>query len=69
MKWNLWLGLIAALSVYMGLAIPLWFNMRAAAIEYSAPPGAAFLLAIPYALCSGLAVFTVCWLLQFQLKI
>lgn len=57
------------LSVYFALAVPLWIKMKSALIEYSAPPGAAFLFAIPYAIGSGIAVFMVCWALQNQFKI
>ncbi len=69
MKWNLWLGFVAASAVYLGLAIPLWLKMNAASAENSAPASAAFLLAVPYAVAAGIAVFIVCWTMQSLLKI
>jgi hypothetical protein len=69
MKWNIWLGLVTSVTVFFALGVPLWLQMKNAAVQYSAPPGAAFLLAIPYAIASGVAVFLVCLALQTQLKI
>jgi len=70
MKWNFWLGSMAMFSVYFALAIPLWYSLKASQnIHNTAPPGAAFLLAIPFAIVSGVSVFLVCWLLQTQIKI
>jgi hypothetical protein len=66
MKWNLWLAAVAAITVYFAYSIPEYYRFQAPELAKinSAPPNVAFLIAIPYAVCSGVAVFLVAWILD-----
>lgn len=66
MKWNLWLAMVAAIAVYFAYSIPEYYRLQAPELTRinSAPPNVAFLIAIPYAVCSGLAVLISVWILN-----
>jgi hypothetical protein len=71
MKWNLWLSVVAGAAVFFATALPLYLNARNPEWmkTHTAPPGAAFLLAVPYAVGTAIATFVVCWFLQKFLKL
>jgi len=64
MKWNIILSLVTMVTVYATVALPVFIRLRAVVDVITAPPGAAFLLAVPFALCSAVAVFLVSYFLQ-----
>lgn len=67
MKWNFICAFVTLLSVYAAVALPLYYKLRDAPplpTSTVIQPVAAFVVAVPFALCSALAVFVVCYLLQ-----